>query len=246
MISDFGTSYAAGPLTPEQKASRYKKTWANAALYKFWDLTKNAKFGELTAWANTLDQNGLMNLWSFFNLAESDEVSLDALSNANQSIRIKSNKMDVTSFLVDLGKNTNFKKAAGFNNNDSLGYEEFKGLMTAFAIVDAQTIILTFDANYNAIMDSNETRDFFVFRGYEDSDGSMLLTTDHNEELKEAWSNATNVGDMDGAPVEQRQQKLIANFTKFVITEWGLLIDYGLLIFDDGNSEDDANDAEND
>ena len=131
-----------GPLTPEQKAARYKKTWVNAAIYKFWDLTKNAKFGELTAWANTLDQNGFMNLWSFLNLAESDEVSLDALSNAIKALEFKSNKMDVTSFLVDLGTNTNFKKAAGFNYNDSLGYEEFKGVMTAFAVVDAQTIIL--------------------------------------------------------------------------------------------------------
>ena len=131
-----------GPLTPEQKASRYKKIWPNAGLYKFWDLTKNAKFGELTAWANTLDQNGFMNLWSFLNLAESDEVSLDALSNAIKTLELKSNKMNVTSFLVDLGKNTNFKKAAGFDDNDSLAYEEFKGLMTAFAIVDAQTIIM--------------------------------------------------------------------------------------------------------
>ena len=39
---------------------------------------------------------------------------------------------------------------------------------------------------------------------------------------------------------------MIAKLTKFVITEWGLLIDYGFLHVDDGNSEDEANDAEND
>ena len=128
------------PLTPEQKASRYKKTWLNAALNKFWDLTVNAKFGELTAWVNSLDLNGWMNLWSFFNLAVGDEVSLDVLSNAIKTLELKSNKMNVTSFLADLGK-TKFWKAAGFNVNGSMGYEDFKGLMTAFAIVDAQTII---------------------------------------------------------------------------------------------------------
>ena len=124
-----------------QKASRYKKTWLNAAIYKFWDLTVNAKFGELTAWANELNQDGFMNLWSFFDLAEGDELSLDALSNAIKTLEFKSNKMNVTSFLVKLG-NTNFWKAAGFNDNDSLGYEGFKTLMAAFAIVDAQTIIM--------------------------------------------------------------------------------------------------------
>ena len=36
---------------------------------------------------------------------------------------------------------TNFWKIAGLNVNDSLGYESFKGVMAAFAIVDAQTII---------------------------------------------------------------------------------------------------------
>ena len=39
---------------------------------------------------------------------------------------------------------------------------------------------------------------------------------------------------------------MIAKLTEFVITEWGLLIDYGFLIIDDGNSEDEANDSEND
>ena len=39
---------------------------------------------------------------------------------------------------------------------------------------------------------------------------------------------------------------LIAKLTKFVITEWDLLIDYGLLIIDDGDADDEANDANND
>ena len=187
---------------------------------KFWAFTVNAQFGGLTTWANLLDQSRWMSLWSFFKSAVGNEISQNAISNAIKTLEFNMNKMNVSSFLDDLGK-TNFWKAAGLNVNDSFEYEGFKGLMTAFAIVDAQTIIQvrtpfgfknkrtthkvlykhflilllnafsgysinfqTFDANYDAILDSNESRDFFVFRGYEDYDGSMLITTDHNAVLK--------------------------------------------------------------
>ena len=129
-----------GPLTPEQKASLYKKSWLNLAINKFWDFTKNAKFGGLIAWANELDQKVWMNLWSFFNSVVGDEVTQKTFSKAIKTLEFKSNKMDVTSFLDLLGR-TNFSMAAGFNVNGSLGYEGFKGVMAAFAIVDAQTII---------------------------------------------------------------------------------------------------------
>ena len=128
------------PLTPTEIASMYKKTWLNAATYKFYDLTVNAKLGNMTAWADTLDQKGWMKLWSFFDSVIGDEVSQDAFSNAIKAFELKTNKMDVTSFLDTLAK-TNFWKIAGLNVDDSLGYESFKGVMAAFAIVDAQTII---------------------------------------------------------------------------------------------------------
>ena len=81
-----------------------------------------------------------MNLWSFFNSVVGDEVTQKTFSKAIKTLEFKSNKMDVTSFLDLLGR-TNFSMAAGFNVNGSLGYEGFKGVMAAFAIVDAQTII---------------------------------------------------------------------------------------------------------
>ena len=118
----------------------YKNIWLDVATYKFWDLTVNAKFGNFTAWANSLDQSGWMKVWSLFNLAAGDEVSHDAFSNAIKTLELKSNNMNVTSFLDRLG-NTNFWNIVGFNVNDSQGYEGFKGVMAAFAIVDAETII---------------------------------------------------------------------------------------------------------
>ena len=57
-----------------------------------------------------------------------------------------------------------------------------------------------------------------------------------------AWSNI-----VDNSPktTQKEKEKFIEAVAEFVIAEWSLLIDYGILTVDDGNSEDGAIEAEN-
>ena len=56
----------------------------------------------------------VVKLGSFFDSVIGDEVSQDAFSNAIKAFELKTNKMDVTSFLDTLAK-TKFWKIAGLN-----------------------------------------------------------------------------------------------------------------------------------
>ena len=54
-----------------------------------------------------------------------------------------------------------------------------------------------------------------------------------------AWSIATK----DEKKMEKQQDKTIKALAKFVIAEWGLLIDHEILTIKNGNSEEGTNDA---
>ena len=62
-----------------------------------------------------------------------------------------------------------------------------------------------------------------------------------------AWSSATKTDDTADAPkkIEKQQEKIIEALTKFVIAEWGLLIDHEILTINDENSAEGKNDAVN-
>ena len=132
-----------GPVTPSEKAALYKKTWFPIAFSKFWDLTVNVAFDEAKLLADSLNQDQWTNLWNFFNSRSEEKVSRNEFSSAIQILESQSNKMNVSSYLSHLPYA--FWEAAGFNANDSLAYDDFRNLMTAFAIADAQTIIQVYE-----------------------------------------------------------------------------------------------------
>ena len=127
------------PLTPSEKDALYKKTWCPTAIYKFWHLTANGAFDESKLFADSLNQDQWKKLWNFFNSASDEKVSRNEFSSAIQTLESQSNKMNVSSCLSQLPDK--FWNTAGFNVDDSVAYDDFRNLMTAFAIVDAQTII---------------------------------------------------------------------------------------------------------
>ena len=117
--------------------------WFTTATNKFWHLTANVAFNESKLFADSLNQDQWTKLWNFFNPAADDKVSRDEFTSVIETLETQSNKIDVSSYLSQLPDT--FWKSAGFNVNGSLAYDDFRNLMTAFAIVDAQTIIQVSD-----------------------------------------------------------------------------------------------------